>query len=228
MKNNDEINTNFVLVEGGTFNNGTADVTLSSFHINKYEVTQAEYKRVLGENPSYFKGDSLPVENVSWYDAVEFCNKKSKDDGLDPCYFCSGENIECNLTANGYRLPTEMEWEYAAKGGNQSKGYTYSGSNNINEVAWYITNSRRTTHSVGTKLPNELGLYDITGNVFEWCNDWCGAYKTNPTGVTTGSYRVFRGGSWSSSATGCRVANRSFIAPSYSFSYIGFRLARSL
>ena len=234
MKNNDTFSNDFVLVEGGTFNNGTADVTLSSFHINKYEVTQAEYERVIGENPSYFKGDNLPVESVSWYDAVEFCNKKSKDDGLDPCYFCSGKNIECNFTANGYRLPTEMEWMFAAKGGNgePATGYNeYAGTDveaQLTNYAWYDLLSGQTTYTVGTKLPNELGLYDMSGNVWEWCNDWYGAYKTNPTGVKTGSYRVIRGGSWGGSATYCRVASLIIIYPSNSYITLGFRLVRSL
>ena len=166
---------NMIFVEGGTFqmgsNNGDSDekpvhrVTVSDFYIGKYEVTQKEWYEVMGNNPSRFKGRNLPVEEVSWYDAVEFCNKKSKAEGLTPCYTGSRKNTKCNFSANGYRLPTEAEWAYAARGGIKSKGYKYSGSNTIGDVAWYISNSGSKTHTVGTKKANELGIYDMTGNV---------------------------------------------------------------
>jgi len=238
----------FVLVEGGTFQmgstNGDSDeepvhsVTLSDFYISKYEVTQAEWIEVMGNNPSYFEGDNNPVENISWYDAVDFCNKKSVKDGLEPVYSGSGNDTNCDFSKNGYRLPTESEWEYAARGGKNSKGYTYSGSNNIDEVAEYEGNNDKSTKAVGGKKPNELGIYDMSGNVWEWCWDWYGDYsslaQTDPVGPTSGSYRVYRGGSWGSSATNCRVASRNYSYPTYSYYgptfsniSIGFRLARS-
>jgi formylglycine-generating enzyme required for sulfatase activity len=169
----------------------------------------------MGKNPSKFLGRKKPVEKVSWYDAVAFANALSKKDGLVPAYTISGTTVSWNKTANGWRLPTEAEWEYAAKGGNKSNGYMYAGSNDIDEVAWYYHNSGDTTHDVGTKKTNELGLFDLSGNVWEWCWDWYGDYfkeselqneygealnpaeKKNPSGVTSGSLRVNRGGGWS-------------------------------
>ncbi|MBI9032678.1 SUMF1/EgtB/PvdO family nonheme iron enzyme [bacterium] len=223
----------FVLVEGGTFHNGTANVTLSDFIIGKYEVTQAEWQEIMGNNPSYFKGDNNPVEQVSWYDAVEFCNKKSVKEGLDPVYLGSGASIKCDFSKNGYRLPTEAEWEYAARGGKKSKAYTYSGSNNIDKVAEYKANNNKSTKAVGGKKPNELGIYDMSGNVWEWCWDWYGyedyssSSESNPLGPNSGSYRVLRGGGWYSSAAYCRVANRDCYSSTYSSYFVGFRLARS-
>lgn len=212
-----------VYVSGGTFMMGADDndaysdekpvnsVTLSSFQIGKYEVTQRLWKAVMGTNPSGFEGDNLPVENVSWEDAREFIRKLNA------------------ITGKNYRLPTEAEWEFAARGGNSSYGYKYSGSNNIDNVAWYYGNSGSKTHPVGTKSPNELGIYDMTGNVGEWCQDWYGSYnsgsQTNPHGPSSGSYRVFRGGGWSRDARNCRVAYRYYITPGYRFKNLGLRLA---
>ena len=236
-----DLPSNMIRVDGGTFmmgsNNGEDDeqpvhqVTVSSFYIGKHEVTQKEWRDVMGSNPSYFKGDYLPVESITWYDAVEYCNKRSQQEGLTPCYSGSGDYINCNWNANGYRLPTEAEWEFAARGGTQSKGYTYSGSNGIGSVAWYNDNSGSTTHSVGTKSPNELGIYDMSGNVWEWCWDWYGNYastsQNNPTGATSGSYRVLRGGSWLNSDYRCRVAYRLDNAPdSWNISF-GLRVLRA-
>jgi formylglycine-generating enzyme required for sulfatase activity len=233
-------------------------VTVDDFYIGKYEVTQKERQEVMGNNPSNFKGDNRPVEEVSWYNAVEFCNKKSEMEGFEKCYSGSGDNIKCDFTKNGYRLPTEAEWEYAARGGIESDNanYRYAGSNNLAEVAWYEDNSGDKTHPVGKKQPNELGLYDMSGNVWEWCWDWYGNYSssshtnntglllkilatpywygnysssshTNPRGASSGSYRVARGGSWGGHAGDCRVADRGSGAPDRSSSHIGFRLARS-
>ena len=230
-----------VFVEGGTYQMGSNDgdgdekpvhsVTVSSFYIGKYEVTQKQWKDVMGKNPSNWKGDNLPVENVSWYDVVEFCNKLSEREGLTPCYTGSGDNIRCNFKANGYRLPTEAEWEYAARGGKKSKGYKYSGSNTLGDVGWFKDNSGKKTHDVGGKRANELGIYDMSGNVWEWCWDQYGSYssgeQTNPTGPATGSSRVIRGGYWYNSAYYCEVAFRSYSAPSVSNYYIGFRLCRT-
>jgi len=204
---------------------------VSDFYIGKYEVTQKEWTEIMGKNLSNWKGDNLPVEKVSWYDAVKFCNKKSDKEGLTRCYSGSGTNTKCNFSANGYRLPTEAEWEYSARGGNKSKGYKYSGSHNIGSVAWYNDNSGRKTHKVGTKQPNELGIYDMSGNVREWCNDWYESYssssQTNPRGASSGSDRVLRGGSWDSYASCCRVAFRYYSYPDRSDYLIGFRLSRS-
>ena len=170
-----------IYVEGGTFQMGSTNggsseqpihtVTVSSFLIGKYEVTQKEWQEVMGYNPSYSEGDNRPVEKVSWYDAVEFCNKLSEKEGLTPAYTINGFDVSCNWSANGYRLPTEAEWEYAAKGGKKSKNYKYSGSDNIDDVAWYDANSDGRSHDVGTKAPNELGIYDMSGNVWEMCWD---------------------------------------------------------
>jgi len=210
-----------ILVEGGVFTMGCTDgegedhefpvheVTLSSFKMAKYEVTQQQWEAVMGSNPSYFKGVNNPVENVSWNNAQEFI-----------------KNLNA-LTGKKYRLPTEAEWEYAARGGKQSKGYKYSGSDDINAVAWYTGN---TSQPVGTKAPNELGIYDMSGNVFEMCNDWYGAYtegaQTNPQGATTGTRRITRGGShFNFGAYGCRVSYRISLQPGNSGIGIGFRLA---
>jgi formylglycine-generating enzyme len=232
-----------IFVKGGSFDMGSNDgandekpihsVTLSDFYIGKYEVTQDQYEKVMGKNPSYFKdsGKDAPVEQVNWYDAVEFCNKLSEQEGLQKCYSGSGDNIKCDFKANGYRLPTEAEWEYAAKGGNQSKGYTYSGGNSLDEVGWYNDNSRRRTHSVKGKYPNELGIYDMSGNVWEWCWDWYGDYsssaQTNPHGQGIGSNRVYRGGGWGGNRNYCRSADRYDLTPASRGYYLGFRLCRN-
>ena len=217
-----------VKVEGGTFTMGATpeqgsdaeenehpahQVTLSSFNIGETEVTQALWQAVMGNNPSSFNNDDeLPVERVSWEDCQEFITKLNQ------------------MTGKQFRLPTEAEWEYAARGGNKSKGYKYSGSNDVNEVAWYWMNSGSITHPVGTKKANELGLYDMSGNVREWCNDFMSDYteetQTNPTGPTTGVVRVVRGGTWGNSdPASCRVSYRDSDYPVYSSSSRGFRLA---
>ena len=198
-----------VYVEGGTFDMGATSeqgsdaesneypvhsVTLSGYYIGKCEVTQELWEAVMGGNPSEFIGAQKPVERVSWYDCQEFVSMLN------------------SLTGRTFRLPTEAEWEYAARGGNKSLHYKYSGSGNIGSVAWYYDNIGSRTHPVGTKSPNELGIYDMSGNVYEWCSDWYGDYsagaQTNPQGPSSGSHRVLRGGSWRSHARDCRVSFR--------------------
>ena len=215
-----------VLVEGGTFTMGATSeqgsdarddekpahkVTLDSFYIGKFPVTQRLWVAVMGSNPSLFKGDDLPVEWVSWDDVQTFLRKLNA------------------ATGKPYRLPTEAEWEYAARGGNKSQGYKYAGSNDPDLVAWYGSNSDRTTHEVGTRFPNELGIYDMSGNVYEWCQDWYGSCssspQTNPKGPNSVSYRVNRGGSWAYSARYCRVSYRNYFTPDFHNFNLGFRLA---
>ena len=208
-------------------------VTLSDYHIGKYPVTQALWRAVMGNNPSHFSGnDNLPVEKVSWFDCVNFCNELSKSQGLEPCYRINGNNVQLVLGKLGYRLPTEAEWEYAARGGNKSQGYEYAGGNNCDEVAWYDGSTRSSSGSksypVGGRKANELGLHDMSGNVDEWCWDWLDIYppndETNPTGPNSGSYRVQRGGSWLSYADDCRATYRNCYGPDCTFSTLGFRL----
>jgi formylglycine-generating enzyme required for sulfatase activity len=168
---------------------------------------------------------------VSWQEAVEYCNKRSVKEGLTPAYSGSGNEIRCNLSASGYRLPTEAEWEWAARGGGKDPlEYTYSGSNSADAVAWYDGNSGNTTHPVGAKRPNSLGLYDMSGNVWEWCWDWFGSYsgnaQTDPTGVASGSYRVLRGGGWYFSAGSPRSADRGGGTPTNRGVDLGFRVVR--
>jgi formylglycine-generating enzyme required for sulfatase activity len=226
-----ELQQHMVFVQGGIFTMGcnyeqgsgcgsdeepAHSVTLSSYRIGKYEVTQAQWQVVMGSNPSGFKGcDNCPVENVSWNDIQEFLRKLN------------------GLTGQHYRLPTEAEWEYAARGGNRSKGYKYSGSNSLSSVAWYGNNSDSSTHPVGKKSPNELGLYDMSGNVWEWCSDFYGEHyytfspNNNPEGPSSGSFRVVRGGDWDYFAMRSRVANRDFMTPDYRINSFGFRVAVS-
>jgi formylglycine-generating enzyme required for sulfatase activity len=237
---------NMVRVEGGTFQMGTNDndqvfekpvhtVTVKSFYMGRTEVTQKEWREVMGNNPSNSRGDNLPVENISWYEAIEDCNKLSLKEGLTPAYRGSGNNIICDFNAPTYRLPTEAEWEYAAKGGNKDYiSYEYSGGDSIDSVAWYSGNSSRKTHPVGTKQPNSLGLYDMSGNVSEYCWDWYGSYgggnQSNPVGpagpASWGAYRVLRGGSWFDDAADTRSAARSISTPSGRSYGRGFRVVR--
>lgn len=191
----------------------THSVTLSSFSIGKTEVTQELWEAVMGKNPSKSKGANKPVECVSWYDCQMFIGKLN------------------DLTGKQFRLPTEAEWEYAARGGQKSQGYKYSGSDSLGDMAWYHDNSGSTTHDVATKLPNELGLYDMIGNVADWCSDWYGNYgsnaQTNPQGPQSGRDRVVRGGSWNASARACRSSRRGGVAPHYRYTGLGLRLVLS-
>ena len=252
----------FVYVEGGSFNMGAEigggdsdempahPVSVASFYLSKFEVTQQLWVSVMGGNPSYFKGPNRPMENVSWYDCVSFCNKYSMKLGLEPCYRLvengkdsgtnpdswpmrwnrgTSENIIYDSTAKGFRLPTEVEWEYAAKGGKLHSGYTYSGSNEMSSVGWFLDNSDGQTHDVGQKQANGLGIFDMSGNVREWCWDWHKRYPGNtddsPHYVT--SLRVLRGGSWNDEVYLARVPFRSCFRPSNQDNYFGLRLAVS-
>jgi formylglycine-generating enzyme required for sulfatase activity len=200
--------------------------------MGKYEVTQKEWVEIMGSNPSEFKGDNLPVEMVSWHDVIEYCNKRSLREGLTPAYRGSGDTVTCDLSASGYRLPTEAEWEYAAKGGVNGAylTYSYSGSNSVDSVGWYEGNSGDRTRPVGTKQPNDLGIYDMSGNVWEWCWDWYGDYpggsQTDPAGPASGSARVLRGGGYFNSAQDLRSATRHSYPPAYGDSHRGFRFVR--
>jgi len=216
-----------VLIHGGTFKMGSKAggnderpihmVSLSDFYIGRFEVTQKQWRMVMTEdtNRCYFNGcDSCPVERVSWYNVNEYIERLNKQTGLN------------------FRLPTEAEWEYAARGGAESKGYKYSGSNNELSVAWKVGTSDMKTHPVGRKKPNELGLYDMSGNVYEWCSDWYspGWYSVssghNPAGPVNGTFKVIRGGSWFYDYAGLRVTDRESANPSYRYGYVGFRLCR--
>jgi len=264
-----------VLVAGGSFEMGKDwgtdaigditplhTVTLNDFYISKYPVTQAQYQAVMGSNPSFFylypaTGEvqgKRPVDTVSWYAAIVFCNKLSLQEGLNPAYSINnstdpsewgsvptGDNniiwdaVQIVSGSNGYRLPTEAQWEYAAKGGNPNAagwtGYTYSGSDTIDDVAWYNNiNSEYRTHEVGKKAPNRLGLYDMSGNVYEWCWDWYGDYsgedQTDPTGAAYASGRVLRGGSYFFSTSSARSVYRTYGYPSFADLKPGIRLVR--
>jgi uncharacterized repeat protein (TIGR02543 family) len=221
-------------------------VTLTGFYMGKYTVTQQQYQAVMGTNPSGFKtppaGENaakLPVEQVTWYDAVEFCNKLSQAEGLTPVYTISGRTpaagypitratVTASLSANGYRLPSEAQWEYACRAGTSAAYYNGAGINN--NTGWYNANSMNTTHEVGKKPANNWGLYDMHGNVWEWCWDWFGNYSSgtqnNPTGASSGVTRVTRGGSWYSTPQGIRSACRNGDNPSGQFANLGFRIVR--
>jgi formylglycine-generating enzyme required for sulfatase activity len=250
---------NFVLVEGGSFVNTQSNLygkegMVPDFYLGKFEVTQKEWTDVMGNNPSQFKGDDLPVEMVSWYDCIEYCNKRSIMEGLMPFYGITKNKkdtvnkseidsikwtITINLGANGYRLPTEGEWEYAAGGGQASKSYTYSGSNNLDEVGWYwrnsgdstltgawiwsmLENNHCQTKPVGEKKPNELGLYDMSGNVREWCEDWYEDFD-----VKKGVVRVQRGGGWMGAEYRCEASDRDNFEANGKGPDQGLRLCRS-
>ena len=225
-----------VFVQGGAFTMGsisggddnerpTRRVTVSNYSIGKYPVTQGQWEAIMGTNVRQQRdkgnteaesstvhsvGNNYPMYFVSWDEAQVFIARLNQ------------------LTGKNYRLPTEAEWEYAARGGNQSRGYTFSGSNNLQQIGWNITNSGEIVQPVGTKLPNELGIYDMSGNIWEWCNDWWGAYsstaETNPKGPSLGSFRVRRGGSWGSDGENCRVSSRFSDRPDFRGNNIGFRL----
>lgn len=247
---------NLIWIKGGTVKNEKSsfygkDVTVPDFYMGKYEVSQKEWLEVMGSNPSQFKGSHLPVESVSWYDAVEYCNKRSMKEGFNPYYNIDKNQkdpnnqstndpfkwtVTINQGANGYRLPTEAEWEYAAGGGQMSKSYLYSGDDNADEVAWYwknagdqylsgdwnwplIENNHNQTKTAGLKKPNELGLYDMSGNVREWCWSWYG-------GLDSGSFRVVKGGGWIGDVSSSEIAFQGKFEASGVGPDQGFRVCR--
>ena len=241
-----------VQIDGGSFSNGVDSVHVSTFLLDQFELTQREYLEVMGSNPSYFRSvANAPVESVSWFDAIEYCNRRSLFEGFTPCYsyakfganpatWPEGWNLDFNnhlkiswdRSADGYRLPTEMEWMWAAKGGVLSRGVTYSGSNTVEAVAWYDKNSQARTHTVGTKICSELPLWDMSGNVMEWVWDIHAAYpkgpRTDPTGPAKGDKRVLRSGSYNRPALYSEVTHRESENPTIIADHIGFRVCRNL
>lgn len=212
-------------VDGGSFSMGnpqggdtderpTHMVNLSTYYIGQTEVTQRLWEAVMGKNPSQIKGANHPVENVSWQDCQEFISRLN------------------SKTGKNFRLPTEAEWEFAARGGTKSVNYVYSGANNLFSVAWFISNTDKTHSVVGKKSPNELGIYDMSGNVWEWCEDWYGDYsslnQTDPKGSSSSKYRVFRGGAWDKKEDLCRVTNRDATKPDWRQNNLGLRIAIGL
>ena len=230
------------LIYGGTFTMGSPanergrstnegpqrQITVSSFYVGRYPVTQTEYQEIMEANPSHFKGPNLPVEQVNWFDAVEYCNRRSFKEGLTPVYTINGNNVSWDREANGYRLPTEAEWEYACRAETQTP--FYSGTS-VNDAGWYSVNSGGQTRPVGEKEPNAWGLYDMHGNVLEWCWDWLGNYtggaQTDPLGASSGTNRVYRGGCWRFDAHQVRSAFRFGNHPFLKTFIVGFRIVRN-
>ncbi len=257
------LSEDFILISGGTFQMGSLEseawrvedetahtVTVSDFYISRYEVTQAEYQSAIGENPSVFSGDSLPVESISWTDAIQYCNARSTQEGLTPAYVVDGQTVSWDRSANGYRLPTEAEWEYACRAGTETPFNTETSISADEANYWghypyliednYFSQGnletkpgvyRQTTVAVGSFEPNAWGLYDMHGNVGEWVWDWYGNYETDvqtdPTGPASGTRRVYRGGGWNDFAKNLRSAYRATLPPDISSFNLGLRLVRN-
>ncbi|MCG8568865.1 MAG: formylglycine-generating enzyme family protein [Spirochaetes bacterium] len=254
------VENSLIPVKGGRFEMGDFKkkaansrphvVELDDFYISRYEITQAEFQNIMNYNPSYYIGPDLPVHNISWYEAIEYCIQRSIKEKLTPVYKINKSEfdkynlsqedklkwiVEVNHEANGYRLPTEAEWEYAARGGRAQKEnmFLYSGSDHLDEVGWFYDNSSFGPRQVGLKKPNQLDLYDMSGNLYEWCFDWYGEnyYKisplSNPQGTKLGIYRVIRGGCWLRVESACRVYFRRATHPHDKEFIIGFRIVRN-
>lgn len=251
----EEVENAMVYVEGDLFAMGSSSggkdeapvhkVIVSDFYINKYEVTQMLYNYVMQSTITEQRdkasgkelsgeGGEFPVYYVSWFEAVEFCNALSKLAKLTPAYTVNGDEVEVDWNADGYRLPAEAEWEFAAKGGKNNKQYTYSGSDNLDEVAWYRSNSEGESHPVGSKKSNELGVYDMAGNVYEWCWDWydrayyASSPERSPKGPLSGLNRVVRGGGFANEAFNLRPSDRNSVGALERYKFLGFRIARNL
>jgi formylglycine-generating enzyme len=235
-----EVGGDYVLIKGGNFNMGGGQkfdeqperkVTLSDYYIGKYEITQAEWDLYMGKSPCQFQGDSLPVESVSWFEAVKFCNKMSTAEGLEPAYLFKGDSVIWDRNAKGYRLPTEAEWEFAARCGRGGRCFNYCGADSIGEVAEYEGNNNVSPKPVGSRKPNGLGLHDMSGNVAEWCWDWYYPYpdqpEKDPAGPKYGHLKTNRGGSWYGKEEKCRVVFRNLYNPKESYSFVGFRVAKN-
>ncbi len=231
-----------VLVDGGSFAQGarTLDpasagrtVQVSSFYMAVSPVTQFQYRQLTGQNPAEFKRDDNPVERVSWFDAVAFCNQLSERDGLAPAYTISGIDVSWDPAAPGWRLPTEAEYEFAARGGTKTRGKPFAGADAVDIVAWDLLNAEKSTHAVKTKTPNELGLYGLAGNVWEWCWDWYVFDRSplpadNPRGPETGTDRVNRGGGWKDDYDDAfRPYFRADDPPGTKSNDLGFRVVRN-
>ena len=239
-----------IIVEGGSYLRGSAEqpyaatervhpATVSSFRIASTETTQELWRSVMGNNPSAFKGNSRPVENVSWLDAVRFCNALSEKEGLQKAYQIEGANVTWDRQADGYRLPTEAEWEYAARGGRLGASGAepltkapYAGGTDAAALGWFDRNSGKASQNVAGKAPNELGAFDMSGNVWEWCWDWYGEYPreavVDPEGGPRGAgQKVLRGGAWFTPVNLLRVTYRYWSLPTFKVNSVGFRLARN-
>jgi formylglycine-generating enzyme required for sulfatase activity len=244
IRNPKSSDSGMVLIASGHFMMGDKDepdatpheVTVSSFYMDKHLVTQEQYEKLMKDNPSRWKNPKNPVEGVRWSDCVKFCNERSRAEGLTPCYDLT--NWQCNFEANGYRLPTEAEWEYACRAGTTTAYFCGSNTSGLADYAWFDKNSGGHPHTVGQKKPNPWGLYDICGNLWQWCNDF---YKVdyypespteNPQGPKEGKTKVVRGGAWKFSDTNCRSGYRynedpGYIDVCFGYDIYGFRCVRN-